>query len=127
MKAGVSFKFTDPSIRHPRVNGHATLDEILYHGVRCNLLHEAELDEKIIFEEGNTIGLLEDAILLPAEMLHGMVFAVIGSNYNIDERLQTTRICDFGKQPVDLDILWGDKTKIMALLEQSGPKQHYTN
>lgn len=48
MKAGVSFKFTDPSIRHPRVNGHATLDEILSHSVRCNLLHEAELDEKII-------------------------------------------------------------------------------
>ncbi|MFZ3071674.1 MAG: hypothetical protein WA162_00320 [Thermodesulfobacteriota bacterium] len=122
IKGGVVFKFSDTSIKHPTVAGQATWDELLYHAVRCNLIHEAGLGSKIIFKEGNTIGLLDNAILLPAELLQGMIFAVIGSISNVNERLVKKYTCTFGKQIGDLDTLWGDKAKIMSLLTQAGPK-----
>jgi len=114
LKEGIGFELS---------NGSKTWDELLYHIVRCNLLHEAKLGEQVYFEEGNAFGLLDDKILMPAELLYGMVFAVIGSCSNSNEHLEEKRTIAFGEINIDLDMLWGDKVKIMDLLEKSGPKQ----
>ena len=123
LKKSMSFKLVAPSIKYPLIDGMATLEEILYHIVRCNLIHEAELDKKIIFQKGNTCALLEDAILLPSELLEGMIFAVIGSSHNSTERLENKLTISIAEESINLDTLWGEKSKIMDLLEKTGPKK----
>ena len=106
-----------PYIKHPSVVGYATWDELLYHIVRCNLVHKGAVDKSVVFRWGNEIALLDtNKILLPAELLQGLIFAVMGSVSNKDERFPEKCEMDIRGQIVDWDTLWGNKALIMSLL-----------
>jgi len=124
----ISFKFTHDDIRRPKKPGLATVEEILYHVVRCGLIHDGELDTAIHFGQSNEFGLLDNEVVIPPEIINGLILAVIGSSYNQDERLDRTSYSftfrqNDGDVQVELDDLWGQKSTLLELLGNTSAKR----
>lgn len=124
---GVSFKFSHDDIRQSIVPGMATLEEILYHVVRCRLIHDGELDPAIHFGQSNEFGLLDNEVVIPPEIIDGLVMAVVGSGCNKNERLPGASYHlifhqSAGDVRVEINSLWGQKAKLLQLLGNTKPK-----
>ena len=96
-----------------------TLEEILYHLVRCSLLHEGELPNEVQITTRNSIGITKDGkVLLPINMIWAMILAVIGSHVNRSERLPPGYTASIGNQTIDLNDFWGNKEQIYSLVKK---------
>ena len=63
-----------------------TLEDTLYELVRCNLIHEGELSEKVEITNENLIGVTEEGkFILSTKLIFGLLLAVIASPVNKDE------------------------------------------
>ncbi len=125
----ISLKLTHASLRRPEVPGLATVGEILYHVVRCGLVHNAELDSSVKFGRSNEFGTLEGSrVVVPPEIVEGLLLAVIGCECNKDETLTggsyalQFRQVD-GTTDVDIQSLWGQKARLLELLQQTRAKR----
>jgi hypothetical protein len=90
-----------------------TLEEILYHVLRCHLLHEGEIPPQIIFTKDQRFGSDDQGrVILPETFIFGILMCVIGSHSNTGERLnKPIGITIHGKKYL-IDSLWGMKDEI---------------
>ena len=124
----MSFKLTHDNIRRPKVRGMATVEDILYHIVRSGLIHNAELDPSIHFGQSNAFELLDNKVVIPPEIVDGLLMAVIGSDCNRDERLSGASYSltfrqDDGNVQIKIDNLWGQKVKLLEVLGNTKAKR----
>ena len=110
-------KWANPDMR-PDADGYIHLEQILYHAVRCGLVHEAELPPTLIVTEENRIGVNEAGqMVLPSTIVVGLLVAVIASprNKNCDSMMQWT--VDWGEDPIVVTDYWGKKLKLLKEME----------
>lgn len=106
-----------PEIKKDK-NNLAGLEDIIYYAIRCSLIHECEPDPRIEFINKTRLGDLDDKFTLPSQIIWGLIFSVVLSETNINEKLDG---------PVDLNIL-GDEYKLDELWgkkEELIPKLHF--
>ena len=92
------------------------LEEVLYDLVRCVLLHEGELSERVMITPKLEFGFSKDRkFLLSAGLIWGMLLAVIGSPVNSIERVPNHYWISVGGQQLPLNELWGKREEILLL------------
>jgi len=103
----IRIKFKHPDIK-PDATGHCGVEDVVYHVIRCGLIHSTGLDEKIKWSDSTIIGSDEDGNLtLCNKFIWGLIGAIIfcpaNNNENIDESYWI-RIDDF---KFFIQQLWG--------------------
>lgn len=112
LKKGAPFRV---HFDHPKVpkdsEGNCSLEDILYHIIRCGLLHEAVFPSIIIL--GNNISGNGE---VPIGILSGLIIAVIVAPENIYERLTQDYSQIINGKNVNLNDFWGREQELVEYL-----------
>lgn len=84
----IKVKFTHPSIKNS--DGYCSLEEIIYHIVRCELIHDTGKNSNIEWNPDSSYPILYNAegeLLLSTAFIWGLVLSVVVSPVNKDERV----------------------------------------
>lgn len=120
----VSFGLSQPiNFRYRRLDSRSpgievrTMPEMLYDVIRCTAVHEAGLPPNLRFTEQPVIELgLDGELLLPADLIYGLVIAVVSSPTNVDEKAEGDPVFSFGGKSVRINELWGNHAKVTSFL-----------
>lgn len=111
--------YTFPS--DPR--GYKTQEEVLYHLVRCSLLHEGELSHQVKIIREPHVGMTDDGrVLLGIPFIWAMILAVIGSSVNRSQTLPDGYTASIGKLTFRLNDFWGKGDRLYELVKQHNPE-----
>lgn len=103
------FQFNDPD--HP--NQSTKFEDIVYSIMRCTLLHEGEMPEKVEFVSEPYIGMLGGRMQFPTALIEALLLVVIASPANAREKVSASTSFTFGKTKVYVSEIIGnlEKTK----------------
>jgi hypothetical protein len=68
--------------------GYVSIADIIYHVVRCSVIHECSIDERIEFTEQTHIGDFKTKFRIPRKLIVGLLAAVVQSPNNLDESFE---------------------------------------
>jgi hypothetical protein len=93
-----------------------SLSEIIYHIIRCNLLHEAELPITILFHDLPEIKLELDKMVLPKNLILALLVSIITAKSNADNKfIENYELNIFGNT-IPLNQIWGNKELALKFL-----------
>ncbi len=98
-------KYTHPRVKAAK-DGYTSLADILYHVVRCSLVHEAGLPSNVQFSEGTLVS-QPDKLVLPRTIVSGLIVAVVVATVNKAEMIAPSYQFTFGGKSIPLNDLWG--------------------
>jgi len=81
---GLRFRYSHPDIK-AAPDGTASIEQILYHSVRCGLLHNAQLPKGLSVTSEGKIGVENGILVLPDSLVFGLLLAVVISPMNANE------------------------------------------
>jgi hypothetical protein len=99
-------------------NNLVGLEDIIYHAIRCNLIHECKPDSRIVFVASTRIGDFQGKFMLPYQIVWGLVLSIILSESNSSEKSGVSLFITIAGSKHRLDELWGKWQMIV-------PKLHY--
>src|SRR5262249_39182982 len=106
---------------HPEMKknpeGVYTIEEILYHAVRCGLYHQAGLPSNLEFTSECQIRCNHGALVLPASLIYGLILAVVVAPANQQEVAAGPSMLNLGDFPIPISKLWGRRTELLWLLD----------
>lgn len=85
----------------------ASLEDIIYHVIRCGLIHQCEIEDKIEFTERTMLGDFKGKFRVPYAIILGLIMAVILSKENAAESMPKSHKVYLNGKHVDLNSLWG--------------------
>jgi hypothetical protein len=103
-----------------KVDAHGgwPIQDVLYHVVRCGLLHGAELHPKLIFHKEQIFQAGgANAVRLPASLIDGLVVAVVACPANKGEKTDDKYGMQYLGYQIQFNSLWGKKTQLMKLFD----------
>jgi hypothetical protein len=107
MASTVRVPFVHPDIK-PDASGTVGLEEIIYHVIRCSLVHSDEKAAKIVWNKAIALGLDQNGNLVLSEsLLWGLLGAVILSPVNNKEALPTQYWFSIADFKMFVSELWG--------------------
>lgn len=112
----LNLKFRHPQIK-PSADGTCSIEQVLYHAVRCGLYHEAQYPSDISFSADQYIKVDGDTLVLPVSLVLGLVVAVVTSPANDGESTESPFLLNMGPFPIPLSQLWGRRDECLWLLE----------
>lgn len=65
--------------------GYVGIEDIIYHTLRCGLVHQCEIDTRIVFTERTEIGDFESSFRVPRQLVLGLIKAVTQDESNCAE------------------------------------------
>lgn len=100
-----------------------TLEEILYHLVRCSLIHEGDLPNEVEFTDSNSIGVTKGGkVLISTNLILALIMSVIVSNSNAREKLPTYYTASIGNRNLILNNFWGKKDELYKIVYDANVK-----
>ena len=88
-------------------NGMVGIEDIIYHIIRCGIIHECEIDKRIVFTENTYIGDFHSIFRIPKDLVYGLLLAVILSKYNEEEKTDDGIMINISGQSIEVNKLWG--------------------
>lgn len=112
------FKFDDPDFEYLKTGplDSCSIQDILYHVVRCGLAHSAELPPSLKFIDERSFEAKDGILHMPASLIHGLIAAVVLCPENTDQTVPDNHILDVRGLPIKLNDLWGKKIEFEELL-----------
>ncbi len=107
-------KYNHPDII-PNKNGLCSIEQILYHVVRCGLLHKAALPSDLKFIDKGMISVKNNSLVLPVGFIYGLLATVVVSPSNKNQRTSSNSIFNIHGSKISLNELWGNKKKLLRL------------
>jgi len=102
----------------PGDDGLCSVQQVLYHVVRCGLLPAATLPSTLRFADNRLLAVEEGNVLvLPARLVLGLVLAVVSSPSNAGEMSSSQFGVTIGKETRSLADLWGKREQLLAWLQ----------
>jgi len=92
-----------------------TMPEMLHDVVRCTAVHEAGLPKDLQFTERPATG-LDGALVLPIDVIYGLLLAVVGSAKNAGQHADGDPVFSFAGKSIQVNELWGEREKIVAFI-----------
>ncbi|MBN1459039.1 MAG: hypothetical protein JXA57_05850 [Armatimonadetes bacterium] len=108
--SSIRLRFLHPDVPED-AEGYCTLEDILYHVLRCGLIHEAEFPNAIAFDD-----CLSADGRLPKGILNGLILAVVVAPENKDERLAQDWTIKIKDSEVVFNEWWGKEQELAAFL-----------
>ncbi len=87
--------------------GHADFCDILYHIIRCSLVHQCVIDETIAFVHYSHMGDEGNKFHIPNTLVFGLLMAVVLTDCNANQRLDRDYRLRLNNEVLDLNDLWG--------------------
>lgn len=109
-------KYDHPDVK-PASDGLCTFSQIMYHVVRCGLLHAAALPTDLRFSDRNTIQVQAGSLVLPASLIYGMLVAVVVSPVNSGESLADSYTLTYRNQMLQLNQLFAKPARLQQLFD----------
>jgi hypothetical protein len=111
----IRFEYRHPDVRCD-AQGQCTIEQLLYHVVRCRLLHSARLPDNLRFGPPGTMKMEQDGtVVLSGGLVFGLIAAVVVSHVNRKETAPSPfEFTIFGKTKPLTD-LWGDQAALLAM------------
>ena len=110
----INLKYDHPDLE-TGPDGLCTIQDILYHIVRCGLVHSAELPPTLKFVDENKFQVKNELLVLPSSLVYGLIAAVVVCPENTDQ----TILDDYGLNvrgfQIKLNDLWGKKQELENL------------
>jgi hypothetical protein len=103
----LSFQFNGPV--HPSQS--TKFEDLVYSIMRCALLHEGEMPEKVEFVSESYIGMLGGRMQFPIALVGSLLLAVIASPVNAREKVSSSTSFTFGKTKVYVSEFIGNLEK----------------
>ena len=104
----------------PSAQPFITLEDVLYHAVRCSLTHESELPRELTFhQDDGSLAILpvNGGMSLSSGWVYGLVASVVAAPCNAGHTGGPDLHIDFkSKVSVTLPQLWGQREKIREIL-----------
>jgi hypothetical protein len=104
-----------PEIKKDK-NNLVGLEDIIYYAIRCSLIHECKPDTRIEFINKTRIGDLNDKFTLPSQIIWGLIFSVVLSETNTNERSDVALGINICGKDYELGQLWGKKESLIPEL-----------
>jgi hypothetical protein len=93
------------------------LEDVIYHAIRCNLIHECKPDPRIEFTTHTHIGGEKDGkFFLPSQILNGLIFSVLLQDVNEKEKVDFKMEIKLPNKTYDINELWGKKEELMPVM-----------
>jgi hypothetical protein len=104
---GIRIKCTNiPDLRTDH-HGMVGIEDILYHTLRCGLLHQCEIDKRIEFTTQTYIGDFSERFRLPYQIILGLLMAVVLNESNKSEGTDSDIKLHLEGYKYNLCELWG--------------------
>jgi hypothetical protein len=104
---------------HPKIecasDGTCTIEEVIYHAVRCGLSHKAQLPDNLKFTDERTFGVEDSKLVLPFALLTGLIIAVVVAPANAHESIDGRHVMNFRGLRIPLNELWGKRQRLIDL------------
>jgi hypothetical protein len=104
---------------HPEIetdgNGLCSIQDVIYHAVRCGLYHQAKLPADLKFGAEQVFKYEDDVLVLPASLIHGFIIAVVAAPVNKGETVDGHYGFTLRGFDVPVNKVWGQRDKILAL------------
>ena len=94
------------------------LSDILYHSVRCNLIHSTGVPLKLRFVSGRIVKLADEYIALPEQVIWGMLASIVFSKCNISEKSEGDYFINYENSHFLIRESWGREDLLQSLYEQ---------
>ena len=103
----IKIKFSHPDIKNDS-KGYCGIEDIVYHVIRCGLIHSTGLDSRIRWEEGTVLGTDNSGILtLSSKFIWGLIGAIVFCPQNRDEKIGKTYWISIGDFKFFIQEVWG--------------------
>jgi hypothetical protein len=112
----LKFQFDHPGLKKS-ADGSVSVQEILYHVVRCGLYHEAAIPSTLEFLREAQIRAEGGVLKLPASLIYGLIIAVVVSPGNRHELAPKQGMLNIGDFPIPINKLWGRRNELLWLLD----------
>jgi len=93
-------------------NNMVDIENIIYHTIRCGLIHQCDIDSQIEFTPDTFIGDFISKFKIPQNIVIGLIVAVVLAKCNQNEHLckDYSIINPLTKERVNLNKIWGFET-----------------
>ncbi|ODA66851.1 hypothetical protein A7A08_02148 [Methyloligella halotolerans] len=105
------------SIPIPNVS-KPTLADVIYHLVRCNIIHEGGLPENIYLRPDHTIHFAKGVLGLPTQLVFALLSAVVFSRVNANEQSQGEAFLSYEDTKFLIADSWGREELLKPLFEK---------
>jgi len=99
------------------------LGDVIYKSIRCALLHEADISDKVVFRKGPTMGMDEEKFIVTDQLLWAFILIIIGDQTNLDQNLKKNHQMIFNGKSLHLNQLWGKLDEIKISTEYLSPSE----
>ncbi len=82
--AGIRIKCRNIPKLQTDAEGYVSIADIIYHVVRCSVVHECSIDDRIEFTDTTMIGDVDTKFRIPHYVIFGLLAAVVQSPANAD-------------------------------------------
>lgn len=89
----------------------AGLEDIIYHIIRCGLIHQCEIEESIEFTQRTMLGDFGGKFRIPYTIIMGLLLSVILAKENKNEKMPTSHQLNFNGINIDLNSMWGNEKR----------------
>jgi len=115
----INLKYDHPDLE-PGPDGLCTIQDILYHVVRCGLAHSAELPSTLKFVDEYKFQVENDLLVLPSSLVYGLIAAVVVCPENADQTIPDHYGLNVRGFQIKLNDLWGKKQELENLFAAAG-------
>lgn len=98
-------------------NGRVSFQELMYHVVRCGLMHDTKIPDTLRFVDKNDIRMSDGELELPKSLIYGLLVSVIVAPSNGDEQCVKEAQLNFDRFPIPVAKLWGRRQELLWLLD----------
>lgn len=105
--SGIKIKCIDvPGIKTDK-DGYAGIENIIYHIIRCALVHECDVADLIVFTEHVMIGDFNGTFKIPKSVFIGLAMSTILAPENADERCSKSITIKTASGLYEVNDIWG--------------------
>ncbi|MCF6210278.1 MAG: hypothetical protein L3K24_06335 [Gammaproteobacteria bacterium] len=99
------------------------LGEVLYKSIRCDLLHEADISNQVVFKSGAVTGMENGKFIVTDQLLWGLLLILVGDKTNSNQTLKQDHKMTFNGKNLDLNSLWGNLDGIKKATGYLSPQE----
>ncbi|MBL7780340.1 MAG: hypothetical protein JNM22_03915 [Saprospiraceae bacterium] len=118
LASGIRIKCENIRDLHTDRDGYVGIEDIIYHIIRCGLIHECEIDSRIEFTDDTIIDDFDGVFKIPKQVFWGLALAVILCEKNIGEVTADEVSINLNGKDFAIDELWGQEGNLPTLLKR---------
>ena len=120
----IRIKCIDVPNLKPDDEGYVGIEDIIYHTIRCGLIHECDIEKHIEFTVNTELGDFNKVFKIPYQLFWGLALPIIICKENADEKTEDNVKINLCGKDFWIQELWGKEEDLQKLIADSRPSQN---